>query len=230
MQSEKASWTSEKSPACRDLPQNHAMHSLKHFWNNVIVLRSSLFAPSPLQDPQPPHPDNETLLEGANQRSFGHLKKHMPSPFAPRAWAGSAAFKCSAPKALSLFIRSRKAFLPGKTKKNARFVNKTPWSGWCIAYLRKGRAKWSQSFLGDGTVKTLPCGKKGETFGRSFPRCCCWKERCASALESPGAGARFFMAFCMCLKQNLALGMALGSVRQIPGRNNSIKTQMREKT
>lgn len=46
MQSEKASWTSERSPACRDLPQNHAMHCLKHFWNNVIVLRSPHLPPA----------------------------------------------------------------------------------------------------------------------------------------------------------------------------------------
>lgn len=100
---------------------------------------------------------------------------------------------------------------------------------YCIFEERQSQTKPELSFLGDGAVKTLPCGKNGETSPESFPQHC-WKECCASISQSPVAGAGFFMASHVCLKQNLSVASGDRTHGQVPGKNGSIKTQMRKKT
>lgn len=102
---------------------------------------------------------------------------------------------------------------------------------YCILEERQSQTKPEQTFLGDGTVKTIPCGKKGEISPRSFPQHCCWKQCCASIPQSTVAGAGFFMASHVCLKQNVAQsGLGDWTDGRVPGRNGSIKTWMRKET
>lgn len=87
-----------------------------------------------------------------------------------------------------------------------------------------GRAELSRRLYS----KNTPKWKKKRNLSKKFSSVL----RCVSTSHSTVAGARYFMAFWVCVKQNMALSMVSGDRTdgQVLGRNSSIKTWMRKKT
>lgn len=214
------------------------------FFLSLKVLKSSLFAPSPFQVRHPiERCQPNVVLFPQETRALSFWWSILWWRDFPRGQVTTCCLWDLKDWLCSIQVPNVENLIPvhqiqvryfwQKTKGNCPFCeqNTLRQEMYCIFQEWQSQTKPEQSFLGDGTVKTIPHGKKRETSPRSFPQHCCWKECCASIPSSTVAGAGFSWHLT-CASSRIWLSMASGDRTggQVPGRNGSIKTQTRKKT